>query len=54
MLAGGEGPIGRDPRISLGRLGLAMLGTTWSRWPFAPGVEYLVCATVSAGRLHAK
>lgn len=53
VLAGGHRPSGCEPRTSLERLGLAVLGTTWWRWPFAPGVDYLVCATVSAGRLHA-
>ena len=54
VVAGGQGPIGCDPRSSLARLGLAVLETRWWRWPFTPGVDYLVCATVSAGRLHTK
>ena len=38
--------------MSLERLGLAVLDTAWWRWPFTPDVDYLVCATVSVGRLH--
>ena len=41
-------PLGCDPRDSLDRLGIPILATAMWCWPFAPGVDYLVIATVTA------
>ena len=46
-------PYGCDPRLSSTRLGATIVETTFWRWPFAPGTDYLVCATVARGH-HAK
>jgi hypothetical protein len=43
----GIGPYESDPRAALADLGLAPTATALWRWPFAPGVDYLVCATVA-------
>jgi hypothetical protein len=50
LAATGRGPQGWDPRAALERLGLPILDTTLWRWPFAPGVDYLACATLSGPR----
>jgi hypothetical protein len=45
LVARGNRPIGSDPRPALaGRIA----ETAWWHWPFAPDVDYLVCATVAA------
>jgi hypothetical protein len=43
VLAGAVGPIGCDPRVAL--TAERVVRTSWWRWPFAPEVDYLVCAT---------
>lgn len=43
----GEMPIGCDPRQGSQRLGAEVIHTAFWRWPFSPGVDYLVCATVT-------
>jgi hypothetical protein len=41
-------PLGCDPRKSLRVIGARILQTRLWRWPFCPGVDYLVCATVAS------
>ena len=44
LIASGLRPIGTDPRPALaGRI----VETALWRWPFAAGVDYLVCASVA-------
>lgn len=45
----GRGPTGADPREALVDRGATLLETRLWRWPFRPGVDYLVCATVARG-----
>jgi hypothetical protein len=45
----GSGPIESDPRVALGAFGIEPARTALWRWPFAPDVDYLVCATVAKG-----
>jgi hypothetical protein len=44
LVATGDRPIGSDPRPALGD---AIVDTAFWRWPFAGGVDYLVCASVA-------
>jgi len=47
-LAGrGVGPRESDPRAALAGLGLTPAATALWHWPFAPGVDYLACATLA-------
>jgi hypothetical protein len=46
-VARGVGPTESDPRAALRFLGLAARATALWRWPFAQGVDYLVCATLA-------
>jgi hypothetical protein len=48
LAARGFGPHESDPRAPLADLGLSPTATALWRWPFAPGVEYLACATVAS------
>jgi hypothetical protein len=48
-VARGSGPVESDPRVALRSFGIEPTRTALWRWPFAPGVDYLACATV-AGR----
>lgn len=41
-----EQPYGCDPRLASTQLGATIIETAFWRWPFAPGTDYLVCATV--------
>lgn len=50
LVAAGNGPTYTDPRSALRGLGLQPRATALWRWPFAAGVDYLVCATLAAGR----
>jgi hypothetical protein len=47
LAAGGTGPHDSDPRPALGALSIPIRATTFWRWPFAPGVDYLACATLT-------
>jgi hypothetical protein len=47
LVARGDGPIESDPRAALVDLGLHPTATALWRWPFAPGVDYLACATLT-------
>ncbi|WP_210496065.1 hypothetical protein [Patulibacter sp. SYSU D01012] len=47
LAATGTVPRGCDPRTALVRAGAQVVDTAFWRWPFAPGVDYLVCATVA-------
>jgi hypothetical protein len=49
-VAHGNGPHESDPRRALGALGIPVRETRMWLWPFAEGVDYLVCATL-AGRV---
>jgi hypothetical protein len=49
LAARGVGPYESDPRAALADLGLSPTATALWRWPFAPGVDYLACATLVAG-----
>ena len=42
-----EQPSGCDPRLASTQLGATIIETAFWRWPFAPGTDYLVCATVA-------
>lgn len=44
---GGTLPYGCDPRTATARAGGEIIDTKLWRWPFAPGTDYLVCATVA-------
>jgi hypothetical protein len=48
MLQSSSGPEGTNPRTALAALGIPVLRTSFWRWPFGPGTDYLVCATVAA------
>lgn len=43
----GNFPHGCDPRQACVALDATIVDTALWRWPFAPGVDYLVCATVA-------
>jgi hypothetical protein len=47
LAARGTGPHESDPRAALADLGLTPTATALWRWPFAPDVDYLVCATLA-------
>ncbi len=47
LVATGNRPTGCDPRNSLAALGIPVVSTTFWRWPFTVGVDYLACATVA-------
>ena len=47
LVAGGDGPRSSDPRPAVVALGRAIAATRIWHWPFAPGVDYLVVATVA-------
>jgi hypothetical protein len=49
LAARGVGPHESDPRAALADLGLSPTATALWRWPFAPGVDYLACATLAPG-----
>jgi hypothetical protein len=49
LTARGVGPHESDPRAALADLGLSPTATALWRWPFAPGVDYLACATLASG-----
>ena len=43
----GTGPRHSDPRAALRELSIPIHGTALWRWPFAPSVDYLACATIT-------
>lgn len=47
LAQGGDLPYGCDPRAASRSLGAELIHTTFWRWPFAAGTDYLVCATVA-------
>ncbi|HWH19223.1 MAG TPA: hypothetical protein VN671_01720 [Solirubrobacterales bacterium] len=47
LVARGVGPHESDPRAALADLDLTPTATALWRWPFAPGVDYLACATLA-------
>jgi hypothetical protein len=49
LAAQGVGPYESDPRTALADLGLSPIATALWRWPFAPRVDYLACATLASG-----
>jgi hypothetical protein len=48
LVACGDGPHESDPRAALPHLGLVPATTALWHWPFAPGVDYLACATLAS------
>jgi hypothetical protein len=48
LAARGVGPHDSDPRAALADLSLSPTATALWRWPFAPGVDYLACATLAS------
>ena len=55
LVARGHGPSACDPRAIALEAGVPLLETTFWRWPFQRGVDYLACATVTrpgVPRLH--
>jgi hypothetical protein len=44
----GAAPYGCDPREASTRLDATIIDTAFWHWPFAPGTDYLVCASVAA------
>jgi hypothetical protein len=48
LLQAASGPEGTNPRLALAALGIPILRTSFWRWPFGHGTEYLACATVAA------
>jgi hypothetical protein len=48
LTAHGIGPRESDPRAALADLDLTPTATALWRWPFAPGVDYLACATIAS------
>ena len=47
IVARGHGPSACDPRSIALEAGVPLLETTFWRWPFQRGVDYLACATVT-------
>jgi hypothetical protein len=47
LAARGRGPHESDPRHALAAFRIPIRATALWRWPFAPGVDYLACATLS-------
>ena len=45
LAARGSGPRHSDPRRAIRALSIPITATALWRWPFAPGVEYIACAT---------
>jgi hypothetical protein len=50
LAARGSGPHEGDPRAALAKLDLTPTATALWRWPFAEGVDYLACATLTGRR----
>lgn len=48
LLQTASGPEGTNPRLALAALGIPILRTSFWRWPFGHGTDYLACATVAA------
>ena len=48
LLQTASGPEGTNPRPALVALGVPILRTSFWRWPFGHGTDYLACATVAA------
>jgi len=47
LAAGANAPFGCDPRAASRALGAEIIATRFWRWPFAPGTDYLICASVA-------
>lgn len=47
LTARGRGPHHSDPRSALAQFAIPIHETALWRWPFAPGVDYLACATLT-------
>ena len=48
LAARGTGPHHSDPRAALRALSIPIHATAIWRWPFAPSVDYLACATITS------
>jgi hypothetical protein len=51
LVAHGKGPHHSDPRRAIRSLPIPISDTELWRWPFAPGVDYLACATLTGPTL---
>jgi hypothetical protein len=49
LAATGNTPYSGDPRVAIDDLGGGIVRTAFWRWPFSPGADYAVCATVARG-----
>lgn len=49
LAATGNTPYSGDPRVAIDDLGGEIVRTAFWRWPFSPGADYAVCATVARG-----
>lgn len=47
LAARGNTPYSGDPRVAIADLGGEIVRTAFWRWPFSPGTDYAVCATVA-------
>jgi hypothetical protein len=47
LVARGSLPYGCDGRVALAAAGTELVERVFWRWPFSPGTDYLVCATVA-------
>jgi hypothetical protein len=52
LAARGSGPQHSDPRAALSTFAIPIRATAMWRWPFAPGVDYLACATLTCRTSH--
>jgi hypothetical protein len=52
LVARGRGPRDADPRAALNAFAIPIRATVLWRWPFAAGIDYLVCATVAGTPLR--
>lgn len=52
LAAQGSGPRHSDPRDALNSFAIPVRATAIWRWPFAPAVDYLACATLAGSTPH--
>lgn len=49
LAARGQGFPNSDPRAALAAFAIPIRATALWRWPFAPAVDYLACASLAGG-----